>query len=78
MNCPTRCYSCGKILGNKVESFEKYRRAEIQAQKTMSPDLSKVFDKLGLTRLCCRIRITTSIQFYLDILESPVCSTPFY
>ena len=51
---PTRCFTCGKLLGDKFEEFDK-RVKEGQ-------DPKQVLDDLGLKRYCCRTVMLTSID----------------
>lgn len=54
---PIRCFSCGKLLGDKYEQFDtKVKQGE---------DPKKVLDDLGLKRYCCRSAILSSI----DVME---------
>ena len=45
MIIPIRCFSCGKIIGNKWEQYVE-----------MSNEFEKdeILDKMNLTRYCCR------------------------
>jgi DNA-directed RNA polymerase subunit N len=43
---PVRCFTCGKVIGQSWEEFNK-RVGE-------GEDAGKVMDGLGLTRYCCR------------------------
>ncbi len=51
---PIRCITCGKLLADKYEEFERRRKA--------GEDPKKILDDLGLTRYCCRITLLTSID----------------
>ncbi len=51
---PIRCFTCGKLLGDKFEEFDK-RVKEGQ-------DPKQVLDDLGLKRYCCRTVMLTSID----------------
>ena len=46
MIIPTRCYSCGKVIGNK---WEKYK---ILLESGTSMDVA--FASVGLRRYCCK------------------------
>ena len=39
---PIRCFTCGKVLGNKYEKFNKIKNKE------------KAYKELGITRYCCK------------------------
>ena len=51
---PIRCFTCGKLLGDKFEEFDK--------QVKEGRDPKEVLDNLGLTRYCCRTVMLTSID----------------
>lgn len=58
---PIRCFTCGKLLGDKYERFEgRVKRGE---------DPKKVLDELGLKRYCCRSAMLTSIDLMGDIAK---------
>lgn len=42
---PIRCFTCGKVIGNLYESYEK---------KIASNPAEKVLDDLKIERMCCR------------------------
>lgn len=46
MIIPIRCFTCGNILGNKWETYNKL------LEQGMPP--KQALDKLGLKRFCCR------------------------
>lgn len=46
MEVPIRCFTCGKVLGNKFEKFEELKKNGKSAKEAM--------DTLGITRICCR------------------------
>lgn len=50
MSCPIRCFTCGKVLGNKYEKFIEYE------------DSVKAFNELGITRYCCKRILLTTID----------------
>ena len=73
MLIPVRCFTCGKVLGNKYEYYQR----EVRAQKGGSSDNAvqyidpqtatktaegKVMDALGLTKMCCRRHILTHVD----------------
>jgi DNA-directed RNA polymerase subunit N (RpoN/RPB10) len=47
---PIRCFTCGKVLGNKYEKFETYENKE------------QAFIELGITRYCCKRMLFTNID----------------
>ena len=52
MEFPIRCFSCGKLIGNKAE---KYKEKVINDKENSDV----VLDELGLRRQCCRTRFIT-------------------
>ena len=77
MIIPVRCFTCGKILGDKWN----YYKTEVAKLKTSGDDSvininsktvkqtpeGKVLDKLELTRYCCR-RIMLGHTDLIDII----------
>ena len=53
---PIRCFTCGKVLGNKWEKFCEYE------------DKTVAFEELGLTRYCCKRVLLTTIDTF-DIVS---------
>jgi len=62
MIIPVRCFTCGKVIGNKWEAFEK-EVAKLENGGKKNPSLHKNFDSdakgkimtdLGITKICCR------------------------
>ena len=58
---PVRCWTCGKLLGDKYEEFEK------RVEKGEDP--KQVLDSLGLKRYCCRSMMLTSIDLMDEIMK---------
>ena len=52
---PVRCYTCGKVLGNKEEIFKQK-----QDEGKSNPE---IFKELRITRYCCKRIMTTSIDY---------------
>jgi DNA-directed RNA polymerase subunit N len=57
---PVRCFTCGKVVGEHWEEFQ--RRA-----KDGDEDAAEVLDDLGLERPCCR-RMLVSHKNLVDIV----------
>jgi len=57
MIIPVRCFTCGKVIGNKWDSYIELLNRNI-AQ-------SVALDTLGLTRYCCRRMLLT----HVDLIE---------
>jgi DNA-directed RNA polymerase subunit N len=43
---PIRCFTCGKVIGDKEEKFNKMVEEKIE--------MKTILDDLKLTRFCCR------------------------
>ena len=54
MIIPVRCFTCGKLIGDKWEEFS--RRV-----KNGEP-AGKVLDDLGVTRYCCRRMLLSHVE----------------
>ena len=79
MIIPVRCFTCGKVIGNKWEFYqEEVRRLKMEngedgkdinervvyfnASNARKTHEGEVFDKLGLTRPCCRKHLLTHVD----------------
>tara|TARA_Y100000592_G_C5447414_1_gene306784 strand:+ start:1382 stop:1618 length:237 start_codon:yes stop_codon:yes gene_type:complete len=63
---PIRCFTCGKVLGNKYERFNIYK------------DKEQAYKDLGIQRYCCKTILLTSIdtsEFMQDYTQFPECIT---
>jgi len=62
MIIPVRCFTCGKVLADKWEYYQResqklYTSGEDDKQKDKyfsEPRTKEILDKLGLDRYCCR------------------------
>ena len=61
MIIPIRCMSCGKVVAQLWEPFQK----RIQAGE----DPKKVLDDLGLKRYCCRSLFLTHTDTYKQVAK---------
>jgi DNA-directed RNA polymerase subunit N len=61
MIIPVRCFSCGKVVGDKWEPFAR-RVAGGESPKD-------VLDDLGLTRYCCRRMLLSHVELIDEILK---------
>jgi DNA-directed RNA polymerase subunit N len=77
MICPVRCFTCGRVIADKIKYFQK-RRAELLGSKTASPVLDDgstdeekalggVMDELGLYLMCCRRHMLTNVDL-IDVI----------
>ena len=53
MIIPVRCFTCGKVIGNK---WEKYQELITEYEE------KDVLDMLGMTRYCCRRMLLSHIE----------------
>ena len=65
MIIPVRCFSCGKVVGDKWESYLTYLQDENLSE-------GDALDKLGLKRYCCRRMILT----HVDLIEKFLSYNP--
>ena len=61
MIIPIRCFSCGKLIGDKWEEFKKH------VESGQEP--SQVLDELGLTRYCCRRMLLSHVEIIDDVIK---------
>ncbi|KAF2368646.1 DNA-directed RNA polymerase subunit N/Rpb10 [Trinorchestia longiramus] len=61
MIIPIRCFTCGKVIGNKWESY----LGLLQAEYTEGDAL----DALGLRRYCCRRMLLTHVDLIEKLLN---------
>jgi DNA-directed RNA polymerase subunit N len=61
MIIPVRCFTCGKLIADKWEEFNRRVKA--------GEDAKKVLDSLGVTRYCCRRMILSHIEISDSILR---------
>jgi DNA-directed RNA polymerase subunit N len=61
MIIPVRCFTCGKVIGNKWKQYEH----EVQSgNKTPA----QIFDGIGFDRYCCRRMFVTHINLIDNVL----------
>ena len=61
MIVPVRCFSCGKVVGDFWEEFEK------RSQK--GEPAGKVLDSLGVERYCCRRMLLSHVDLTDEFLK---------
>ena len=77
MLIPIRCFTCGKILGDKINTYNNMVRDDPNKKKEnvldiKSSDIQKTaegeaLDKLGLKRYCCRRHMLSHVDL-IDII----------
>ena len=61
MIIPVRCFTCGKVIGNKWEPYQEMLTIGIQPCDAL--------DNLGLRKYCCRRMILTHVDLIDKLLE---------
>ncbi len=62
MIIPVRCFTCGKVIGNKYDTYIKTLAAEGCSE-------SEAMDALGLKRYCCRRMVLTHVDLIEKLLN---------
>ena len=63
MLVPIRCFTCGGLIVDKFEDFQKRSNSD--------EDSARILDSLGIKRYCCR-------RMFLTTLETIQQIVPFY
>jgi DNA-directed RNA polymerase subunit N len=58
---PIRCFTCGKLIGDKWEEFAKRVKE--------GEDPGRVLDDLNVTRYCCRRMLLSHVEIVDEILK---------
>ncbi|CAG8641061.1 DNA-directed RNA polymerase I, II, and III subunit RPABC5 [Gigaspora margarita] len=61
MIIPVRCFSCGKVIGNKWETYQTMLESDYNEGAAM--------DAIGLRRYCCRRMILTHTDLITKLLQ---------
>ncbi|EGF80025.1 hypothetical protein BATDEDRAFT_12135 [Batrachochytrium dendrobatidis JAM81] len=61
MIIPVRCFSCGKVVGDKWQPYLSLLQGDTTEGKAL--------DALGLKRYCCRRMVLSHIDFIEKILQ---------
>lgn len=61
MIIPIRCFTCGKVLGNK---WDRYLQLLNNGK-----EMSEIFQDLGLHRYCCRRMIISHVDLIEKLLK---------
>ena len=61
MIVPVRCFSCGKVIGDKWEDFKK------RVEEGEEPN--EVLEDLGITRYCCRRMLLSHVEIIDEVLK---------
>ena len=60
MLVPIRCFTCGKLIGDKFTEFESRVKG--------GEDPAKVLDEVGIKRYCCRRMLISSVDLIDQVL----------
>ena len=61
MMFPIRCFTCGALIGDKWEEYE--RRVEAGEEP------GKVLDDLGIKRYCCRRMFLSYYEYFDEVIR---------
>jgi len=61
MIIPVRCFTCGKLVGDKWEEFARRVKAGENA--------GEVLDSLGVKRYCCRRMLLSHVEIIDEVLR---------
>jgi DNA-directed RNA polymerase subunit N len=61
MIIPVRCFTCGKLIGDKWEEFARRVKA--------GEEPGEVLDRLGIKRYCCRRMLLSHVEIIDDVLR---------
>ena len=55
---PIRCYTCGKVLGNRWTLVDKLQKEGVH--------LKEIYERIGLKRYCCKRIVLASVDDSID------------
>ncbi len=61
MIIPVRCFTCGKLIGDKWDEFARRVKAGERADE--------VLDSLGIQRYCCRRMLLSHVEIIDEVLR---------
>jgi len=59
--CPTRCFTCGKVLSNKWNKYSNDVKNGVPIETALNT--------AGLKRYCCRTMMMTHVELIDELLE---------
>jgi DNA-directed RNA polymerase subunit N len=62
MMMPVRCFSCGAVIADKWEEYDKRVNKEHESAE-------KVLDELGVKRYCCRRMFISNIELIDEFMQ---------
>jgi len=60
MIIPIRCFTCGKLIGDKYEKYKKLKRE--------GKNPNEIFEELGIKRFCCKRMLISHVNLIEDII----------
>ena len=66
MLIPIRCFTCGKVIGNLWEKYEKM--VNDMDHHHNKNNMHTIFQKLGVRRYCCKRMLLTHVDFMDELL----------
>ena len=61
MIIPIRCFTCGKVTGNKWDAYQTLLKSGMSEADAL--------DKLGLIRYCCRRILLTHVELIDKVMQ---------
>lgn len=62
MMMPVRCFTCGKVVADKWEEYDKRANRDKE-------DAGKVLDELGFSRYCCRRMFISNVELIDEFIN---------
>jgi DNA-directed RNA polymerase subunit N len=62
MMMPVRCFSCGAVIADKWEEYDKRVNKE-------NEQADKVLDELGIKRYCCRRMFVSNVELIDEFIN---------
>ncbi|KAK1301736.1 DNA-directed RNA polymerases I, II, and III subunit RPABC5 [Acorus calamus] len=70
MIIPVRCFTCGKVIGNKWDTYLDLLQADYtEGTWPPPPQYRDALDALGLVRYCCRRMLMTHVDLIEKLLN---------
>ena len=60
MIIPIRCFTCGKLVGDKWAPFDRMRKE--------GKNINEIYKELGITRFCCKRMLVSHVNLLEDLL----------
>lgn len=61
MIIPIRCFTCGKIIGDKWDKYQKLLNENM--------NISEIFNIIDLKRICCRRMLMTHVNIIDHLIK---------